>query len=93
MKCQISSTIDLLTNLGAEATLTEQTALFDAIENSDISSELKALIHQNNGNELLKKLELEGYITSVIIVAPEDDEDEQEEQSPDQTEENVRNFA
>ena len=94
IKQDTSNTIKLLEQMAANAELLEISNLQNAIEEAELSEELKSLIIAQEGNSLSIKLSLDTLIKCNIVRSPDEDEDESEgDDESEQTKESVRAFG
>ncbi|QBG34260.1 hypothetical protein [Litorilituus sediminis] len=94
IKQDISNTIKLLDKMASDAKLLEITNLQRAIDDAELSEELKSLIIAQDGSSLSLKLSIDALIKCNIVHTPDEDEDESEgDDESEQTKESVRAFA
>lgn len=94
IKQDISNTIKLLDKMASDAKLLDVNNLQNAIDDTELSEEVKSLINEKNSFILTKTLHLDKLIVSQIVHSPDEDEDETDsEGDSEQTKESVRAFA
>ena len=85
------NTLNLLEQMGANASLLDENSLQASIEKAEIPELNKTLIMAKDSQELSEALKLDRLITSVNISTPDEEDDEQEQ--PEQSDEKINAFG